>query len=101
MLSGALRLGTSSLLAVRDRPAMFVRALLVIWLGVPLLTIGVTLAFRVEGLSALVLLLMGFCPGIPLLLSSARTVHAAVTTAFVVLLLTATTEPLLIPLGVR
>lgn len=101
MLGTAMRVGPDVLRDVRRAPWMFVRALLAVWAGVPLLTYAVVFLFDLGPLSSATLLVMAFCPGIPLLLSTARNVRGAVHTAFAVLLITALTEPLLIPLGSR
>jgi BASS family bile acid:Na+ symporter len=101
MFGAALRLGPESFKRVRDQWALFVRALVAVWLIVPLLTLLVILAFNVRGLGATVLLLMSVCPGVPLVLAQTRSVRGTAGTAFVVLLLTATTEPLLIPVWTR
>jgi BASS family bile acid:Na+ symporter len=101
MFGGALRLGVASLGLVQLRPRLFLRMLAAVWLAVPLLTIAVVLAFDVRGLSATTLLLMAICPGMPLLLASTLGVKGAIDTAFVALLVTATTEPLLIPYWTR
>lgn len=101
MLSSSLRLGPSALRQLVHRPAFFVRTLLAIWIAVPLVTAMVVLALRIQGTAATTLLLMAGCPGVPLLLGTTRTVRGAISTAFVALVLTAATEPLLIPLWTR
>jgi bile acid:Na+ symporter, BASS family len=101
MFSGAVRLGPAALRQVRKRRALFTRTLVAVWVVVPTVTILVVLALDVRGMSATTLLLMAICPGMPLLLASTRSVEGAVGTAFVALLLTATIEPLLIPVWTR
>ena len=101
MFGAALRLGPGALRQIVQRPAIFVRTLLAVWIVVPALTVLVVLALRVQGVAATTLLLMAGCPGVPLLLASTRTVRGAMSTAFVALVLTAATEPLLIPLWTR
>lgn len=97
----ALRLGTEPLRRVGRQPALFVRALVAVWIAVPVLTILVIAALDVRGLPAITLLLMAVCPGLPLVLFSTRSVGGAVSAAFGALLLTAATEPLLLPLWTR
>jgi bile acid:Na+ symporter, BASS family len=101
MFGGALRLGPAALRRIAERPALFLRTLLAVWLAVPAWTVLVVAAFRLEGPGAATLLLMAGCPGVPLLLASTRTVRGAMNTAFVALVLTAATEPLLIPQWTR
>ena len=86
---------------MRGQPALFVRALVAVWIAVPALTILVVAALDVRGLPAITLLLMAICPGLPLVLASTRSVGGAVSAAFGALLLTAATEPLLLPLWTR
>jgi predicted Na+-dependent transporter len=98
MLGGALRVGPVAFLQLRDRPGLFVRTLIAIWFAVPIVNIVVVFGLRVTGLGATTLLLMSVCPGVPLLLASARSVRGAVSTAFLALLLSAAIEPLMLPL---
>jgi BASS family bile acid:Na+ symporter len=101
MFSGAVRLGLASLRQIREKPMLFLRTLLAVWVAVPVLTMLVVVAFDVRGMYATTFLLMAVCPGMPLLLATTRSVKGAMGTAFVALLLTATLEPLLIPSWTR
>jgi BASS family bile acid:Na+ symporter len=101
MFSAALRLGPEALLKVRERPRLFVRTFAAVWLFIPLLTMLVVYAFGVVGTSATLLLLMAVCPGTPALLTFVRIARSSVATAFVALVLTTATEPLLIPYWTR
>ena len=101
MFGGALRLGPSSLRLVLERPWLSLRTLLAVWVAVPAVTMLVVVGLRIEGVGAATLLLMAGCPGIPLLLGTTRKVQGAMRTAFVALVLTAATEPLLIPYWTR
>jgi BASS family bile acid:Na+ symporter len=101
MFGTAMRVGPDAFTAVRTRPGVFVRALFVVWIGVPFVTFLVVYALDPGPLSSSTLLVMSLCPGIPLLLSTTRSARGAVHTAFTVLLITAMTEPMLIPLGSR
>jgi BASS family bile acid:Na+ symporter len=101
MFGGALRLGPAPLRQIVRRPALFIRTLLAVWIAVPAVTMVVVLGLRIEGRAAAVMLLMAGCPGIPVLLAITKQVKGAMSTAFVALLLTAATEPLLIPQWTR
>ena len=101
LFGGALRLGPEALLKVTEHLRLFVRMLVVIWVAIPLFTALVILALGVKGTSAALLLLMAVCPGLPNLLTWARIARSSITTAFVALLVTAATEPLMIPYWTR
>ncbi len=101
MFGGALRLGPAALRMIFERPFLSLRTLVAVWIAVPALTMLVVLGLRVDGLGATTLLLMAGCPGIPLLLGTTRKVRGGMRTAFVALVLTAATEPLLIPYWTR
>src|SRR5262245_5719379 len=75
--------------------------LVVIWIAIPLFTALVIFGLRVVGTSATLLLLMSVCPGLPNLLTWARIARSSVMTAFVALLVTAATEPFMIPYWTR
>jgi bile acid:Na+ symporter, BASS family len=101
VLDGALRLGPSSLRALREQPGLLLRFLFVVWVVVPLLAIAVAQLARLRGAGAAALLLMAICPGVPLLISSARSASGSLHTALIVLLATAVTAPLLLPVWAR
>jgi bile acid:Na+ symporter, BASS family len=101
MFGGAARVGVGSLRRVRMYPALFARTLLAVWILVPVFTLVVVELLAVRGMSATMLLLMAVCPGLPLLVASTRTVRGSMATAMLALLLTAATEPLLIPQWTR
>ena len=75
--------------------------LAVIWIAIPLFTALVILGLGVVGTSAALLLLMSVCPGLPNLLTWARIARSSITIAFVALLVTAATEPFMIPYWTR
>jgi BASS family bile acid:Na+ symporter len=97
LFGGALRLGPEALLRVTEHSRLFVRMLVVIWIAIPLFTALVIFGLGVVGTSATILLLMSVCPGLPNLLTWARIARSSITTAFVALLVTAATEPFMIP----
>ena len=101
MLGGALRVGPAAFRRLRERPGLFARTLVAIWVAVPVVNIAVVFGLGVTGLGATTLLIMSVCPGVPLLLASTRSVRGAVSTAFLALLLSAAIEPLMLPLWTR
>ena len=101
MFGGALRLKPETLRRAAQNPRLFLRTLFVVWIGVPVITGLVILAVGATGRSAALILLMSVCPGVPILLGTTRTVRGAMATAFLALVLTAATEPLMIPFWTR
>jgi BASS family bile acid:Na+ symporter len=101
MFGAALRLGPRALYRVREHPRMFFRTFVAVWVGIPLLTVLVIYGFGVSGISATLLLLMSVCPATPAILTFVRISRSSITTAFVALVLTTATEPLLIPYWTR
>jgi len=101
LFGGALRLGPGSLRRVTEHPRLFLRMLLVIWIAIPVFTALVILGLGLRGTSAALLLLMAVCPGLPNLLSWARVARSSIAMAFVALLVTAATEPFMIPYWTR
>jgi BASS family bile acid:Na+ symporter len=98
IMGGALRLSADSLRRARNHPGLFLRVLLVLWIGVPILAIAATRLFQVRELGSAVLLLVAICPGVPVLIFVTRQLHGEENTALIVLILTAVTAPLLTPL---
>jgi BASS family bile acid:Na+ symporter len=101
MFGAALRLGPGALYRVREHPRLFFRTFLAVWVGIPLFTVLVIYGFGVSGISATLLLLMAVCPATPAILTFVRIARSSIKTAFVALVLTAATEPLLIPYWTR
>lgn len=101
MFSASLRLGPEALYRIKEHPRLFFRTFGIVWLVIPLFTVLVIYALGVEGINATLLLLMSVCPGTPALLSFVRIARSSMATAFVALLLTTATEPLLIPYWTR
>jgi len=101
LFGGALRLGPEALHRVTEHPRLFFRTLAVVWIAIPLFTALVIFGLGVVGTSAALLLLMSVCPGLPNLLTWARIARSSITTAFVALLVTAATEPFMIPYWTR
>ncbi|QSQ15484.1 hypothetical protein [Myxococcus landrumensis] len=72
---------------VLERPALYVRALVVVLLLVPLVALGVVYAFRLPTVLASAILLMAVCPGAPLQVNQAKSLGANPTTSINLLLL--------------
>lgn len=101
VFSAALKLGPRALNRVREHPRLFLRTCSAVWIGIPLFSVLVMYLLGVGGTSATLLLLMSVCPGTPALLTFVRIARSSIATAFVALLLTTATEPLLIPFWTR
>ncbi len=83
---------------VRERWPLLLRALLVVWVVVPLATLAIVTVLRAPPIATIALLLVAICPGVPLVLRSTGKAEGSTETALMVLLATAITAPLLIPL---
>ncbi len=97
MLSTGLMTTRAVASQVREHIPLRLRALLAVWIVVPLLALAATVLFRTPPVATAGLLLIAICPGVPLLLRSTAKVHGSTTTALLVLLATAITAPALIP----
>lgn len=97
MLSVGLQVRPVDLDDVRRRPALYLRALAVIELVVPLLALAVVAVFRPPPLATGTLLLMAVCPGVAMLTRAAPKKGGSLTTAVNVLLLLSLLSPLTVP----
>jgi predicted Na+-dependent transporter len=98
MLSVGLRTDTAVVADLKQRWRLLLRALAVVWLGVPLLVLVAVWLFRVPPLGAATLVLMAICPGIPFVVKSTERASGSSRTALLVLLATAITAPVMVPL---
>jgi len=98
MLSVGLRTDTALVTDLKHRWSLLLRALAVVWLGVPLLVIVAVWLLRVPPLGTATLLLMAICPGVPLVVISTRRASGSSRTALLVLLATVITAPVMVPL---
>ncbi|NUP09768.1 MAG: hypothetical protein HOW73_27295 [Polyangiaceae bacterium] len=99
IMSAALRTGTGAWAAFRSRPVLFVRALVAVWVVIPLLAMAIARAFSLTGETRGALILLSISPGIPVLLSAARRRGpSALTDGLVFLALVALTAPLFLPI---
>ncbi|MCP3099455.1 hypothetical protein LZ198_11295 [Myxococcus sp. K15C18031901] len=72
---------------VLDRPALYLRALLVVLVLVPLVALAVVMLFRLPTVVGSAVLLMAVCPGAPLQLNQAKSFGASPTTSMNLLML--------------
>jgi BASS family bile acid:Na+ symporter len=99
MLSVGLRTSHQVVVTMlREQRGLVIRALVAVWLGVPLLALAILYALRPPPLSAATLMVMAICPGVPLLLRRTSRVHGDRDTALIVLLTTLATAIVLTPL---
>lgn len=82
---------------LRERRGLVLRALLAVWLAVPLLSLAILYVLRPPPLSAVTLMVMAICPGVPLLLRKTDKAHGDRDTALIVLLATLATATVLTP----
>lgn len=100
--SAALRTGSGAWAALRARPALFVRALVAVWIVVPLFAMVIVRAFSFRGETRAAVILLSISPGIPGLLAAARRQGPrALADGVVFLTLTSATVPLLLPIWAR
>ena len=99
MLSVGLRTDRTLLREAGARWRLLARALAVVWIGVPVVALVELAVFRPPPLGAEMLMLMAVCPGVPFVMWKTARIHPGdVTTSLLVLLATALTAPLLLPL---
>jgi BASS family bile acid:Na+ symporter len=98
MLSVGLRTSSSVVDAVSERARVIVRALLVVWVGVPLLAALVIVGLRPPEVESVTLMVMAICPGVPLVLGKSRRSHGDPTTSLLILIMTAISALVMLPL---
>ncbi len=102
MASAALRTGAAAWTAIRSRPVLFARALIAVWVLVPIFAMVFVWAFSFRGETRAAIVLLSISPGIPVLLSAARREGArALADGLVFLALAALTVPILLPIWAR
>jgi len=97
MLSIGLRTDTTIVADLKQQWRLILRALAVVWLGVPALVILAVRAFQVPPIGTTTLLLMALCPGFPILVKFTERAGGSSRTALLVLLATALTAPVMVP----
>ncbi|MCP3161859.1 hypothetical protein [Myxococcus qinghaiensis] len=85
---------------VLERPALYVRALLVVLLLVPLVALAVVKVFHLPTVVASAILLMAICPGAPLQVNQAKALGANPSTSINLLLLLSVFALITVPLWV-
>jgi bile acid:Na+ symporter, BASS family len=97
MLSAGLRARPERLLAEVRRPALVMRELLVLGLGVPLLTLLVVLLLPVPPRAGVVAVLFGICPAAPVLLRSFQKRETAASKALAVVVIALGASVFIVP----
>lgn len=97
MLSVGLQVGLRDLGDLRRRPGLYLRAIAIIELAVPLLAMAVVALLRPGRLAAGALLLLSVCPGVALLTHSARKKGGSLVTALNLLLVLSLLAALTVP----
>jgi len=100
-LCAAAAPGSRELFQIVRRPGLYLRGLLVMELGIPLLALAVVTALGIGPMAATLLLLMAICPGAPFLPSATKakgTTHSTV--GLDLLVLVSLLAPLTIPVWV-
>lgn len=98
MLSIGLRTPSAIVRDLASRRAVLARALLVVWLAVPLLALAAIYLIRPPPMSAAALMVMAICPGVPLVVGRARRARGDPKTSLLVLVATAITALVMVPL---
>ena len=83
---------------IRRRPALYAKALAVMWIGVPLLTMAVLAVIPLGRIPTELFLIVAVCPGAPFISTKTKQQHARYSVVGLnVLLLTSLSAPLLVP----
>lgn len=100
MFSAGLARRLGELRDVRERPALYARALAVVLVAVPLIAYALVRLFRLPPVAAGAIVLMAVCPGAPLQVNQAKALKASVTTSLDLLLLLSLCALVTVPLWV-
>jgi len=98
MLSVGLRTESSILLDLHARRMTLARALVLVWIAVPLLALVVVYVVRPAPIHAETLLVMAVCPGVPMVLQKTKRSRGDARTTLLILIATALTAFVMIPL---
>jgi len=98
MLSVALRTDRNVMVGLRDRWPTLLRALAVVWLVVPAITLVTILTLRPSPLASATLMTMAICPGLPLSLRKSKQTGGDALLSLQILIATSITAVLMVPL---
>ncbi|RKG97038.1 hypothetical protein D7V97_34830 [Corallococcus sp. CA053C] len=101
MFSAGLAAQRGGVRQIFQRPALYGRALAVVLVAVPLLAYVLVRLFRPPPVVATAIVLTAICPGAPLMVKQAKSLHASVTTALNLLLLLSICSLVTVPLWVE
>ena len=97
MLAAGLQTTNSVLADLSRRWKLASKALAVVWIAIPSIAILVVRLLHVPRAGTAALLVMAICAGVPLVVKTSRRAHGAADTTLMVLLATALTAPIMIP----
>ncbi len=98
MLAVGLRTPSAIVADIAGRWRTLMRALAVVWIAVPLLALLVVYALQPPPSAAATLIVMAICPGVPLVLGKSKRARGDATMSLLVLVATAITALVLVPL---
>jgi BASS family bile acid:Na+ symporter len=98
MLAVGLRTPSAIVADIAGRWSTLMRALAVVWIAVPLLALLVVYALQPPPTAAGTLIVMAICPGVPLVLGKSKRSRGDATLSLLVLIATAITALVLVPL---
>ncbi len=97
MLSVGLRTDRALFRELRARGPVLARALVIVWLVVPMLALTAIYILRPPQLVAISLMVMAICPGVPLVLRKSQKAHGDPQTSLLLVISTALTAVVLVP----
>jgi bile acid:Na+ symporter, BASS family len=98
MLAVGLRTPSAIVADIAGRWSTLMRALAVVWIAVPLLALLVVYALQPPPIAAGTLIVTAICPGVPLVLGKSKRARGDATMSLLVLVATAITALVLVPL---
>jgi BASS family bile acid:Na+ symporter len=98
MLSAGLLTDHAVFRELVTRWKLVVRALAVVWIGVPILAVIVVEVLHMRSVATATLLVVAICPGVPMVLESSKLAHGDRDTTLLVLITTAIAALVMVPL---
>lgn len=98
MLSVGLRTESAIVRELFQHSKLLLRALVIVWVAVPLLTLALLHIITPDPSYAAMLMVMAICPGVPLVLGKAKRSHGHHRTSLLILLTTALSAIVMVPL---